>query len=124
MRAAHEWSPPRRQIFRRAFEQMFEFALQHSGLAGLRARGHTTRRLLTRGHGFLQAEGSESLEKKGRSVAGRLFSIGATVKGDCSWQTCHPFAQPQDPQTTSAGIWKCHLLLAMADFHNHVEKLD
>jgi hypothetical protein len=65
MRGAYEWSPPRRQIFCRAFEQMFEFALQHSGLAGLRARGHTTRQLLTRGHGFLQAEGSESLQKKG-----------------------------------------------------------
>ncbi len=61
--------------------------------------------------------------KKGRSVAGRLFSIGATVKSDCSSQTCHRFAQPQGPLTTSAGIWKCHLLLAMADFHNHVEKL-
>ena len=61
--------------------------------------------------------------KKGRSVAGRLFSIGTTVKRDCSSQTCHPFTQPQDPLATSAGNRKCHLLLAMADFHNHVEKL-
>lgn len=61
--------------------------------------------------------------KKGRSVAGRLCSISATVKRDYSLQTCHPFAQLQDPLATSAGNWKCHLLLAMADFHNHVEKL-
>ena len=62
--------------------------------------------------------------KKGRSVAGRLCPISATVKRDYSSQTCHRFAQPQDPLTTSARNAKCHLLLAMADFHNHVEKLD